>query len=282
MLQHPVDYIARELRDIYTQSEVKILSRLVLREVAGWTSAEVATRKDTELSATERLKLKEIVSRLKKNEPYQYIFGHAEFYGLSFYVNRFTLIPRPETEELVEWMLYELNAQTAYKILDVGTGSGCIAIALAKKLPNAQIYACDISREALAVANKNAEKHGVKVQFFPMDILNPEPLVHQWDVIVSNPPYITESEKKSMERVVLDFEPHQALFVPDDDAMLFYRHITMFAKDYLKKNGRIFFELNREKASTARALLENNGFSPVMVKKDISGNDRMLCAQKCK
>lgn len=280
MKQHPANYIRDELKGIYSLSEAKHLAHIVLHEVTGLSAANIAICKDTELSQIDRQKVKDIVARLKNFEPYQYIFGHIDFFGLSFHVNSAVLIPRPETEELVEWMLSEIVPSSQTQILDIGTGSGCIAITLAKNLPSISILACDISPEALVTAKKNAATNNVQVHFFEADILQKKILPKKVDIIVSNPPYITESEKAEMERNVLDFEPHKALFVPDDDAVLFYQHIIEFATTNLIKGGMIFFEINRSKSNEIKELLTKNSFCDIEIRKDISGNPRMIRARK--
>lgn len=279
MKQHVAEYIENELKNRYTFSEAKQLARIVLQEIAGLSATDFNFRKDTELSSTQWQKLKEIVERLKNFEPYQYILGKTEFFGLPFRVNTSVLIPRPETEELVEWMLSGMN-NAAQKILDIGTGSGCIAIALAKNLPEASIWACDISREALTLAKENAGMNNVKVHLSQTDILQENPFRQKFDVIVSNPPYVTDLEKTEMQRNVLDFEPHQALFVPDDDALIFYQRIIEIAKTNLKKSGTIYFEINRNKGNEIAVLLKKNNFHPIEIRKDISGNPRMIRAFK--
>jgi release factor glutamine methyltransferase len=216
---------------------------------------------------------------LKKEKPIQYILGETEFYGLPFLVNENTLIPRPETEELVEWILestkYE-EQNTKLNVLDIGTGSGCIAISLAKNLPSAQVSAIDVSEKALATAHKNAKINKVDVNFILKNILETESLDEKYDVIVSNPPYVRNLEKEEIKPNVLEYEPHLALFVEDNDALLFYRKIAALAKKNLSENGKLYFEINQYLGKETVRLLEGMDFKNVILKKDVYGNDRMI------
>lgn len=221
---------------------------------------------------------------LERFEPIQYIIGETEFYGLPFDVTPATLIPRPETEELVEWILMDAGL-TSLSILDVGTGSGCIPITLAKQLPQAQVTSIDVSTEALAVATRNAERNSVNVQFIPQSVLETEALEtcfadQFFDVIVSNPPYVRHLEKEEIQPNVLKHEPHLALFVEDDDALLFYRHIGQFALNHLKKGGKLYFEINQYLGNETIALVESLGFQNIVLRKDLFGNDRMLRCER--
>ncbi len=221
---------------------------------------------------------------LERFEPIQYIIGETEFYGLPFDVTPATLIPRPETEELVEWILKDAGL-TSLSILDVGTGSGCIPITLAKQLPQAQVTSIDVSTEALAVATRNAERNSVNVQFIPQSVLETEAFEtcfadQFFDVIVSNPPYVRHLEKEEIQPNVLEHEPHLALFVEDDDALLFYRHIGQFALHHLKKGGKLYFEINQYLGNETIALVESLGFQNIVLRKDLFGNDRMLRCER--
>lgn len=220
---------------------------------------------------------------LKKHQPIQYILGYTEFYGLPFKVNEHTLIPRPETEELVAWILNHQPITTNHQlgILDIGTGSGCIAISLAKHLPNAKVYGLDVSHNALKIAKENAGLNKVHVEFIEADILNSETWNSDFqnlnfDIIVSNPPYVREQEKQRMKPNVLDNEPHLALFVKDEDPLLFYKAITRFAIDKLSKNGRLFFEINEYLGSDMIQLLVKNQFTNIELKQDMFKKDRMI------
>ena len=217
------------------------------------------------------------LSLLKKEKPIQYILEETVFFSLSFKVNEHTLIPRPETEELVDFIIKQANKKNEISILDIGTGSGCIAISLAKNLPNAKVYALDISEKALKMAKQNAKLNNVKVDFFQVDILNSSNLNHvKFDIIVSNPPYVRELEKQFMKPNVLDNEPHLALFVKDDNPLLFYKAITEFAVNNLSKNGLLFFEINEYLGTDMIDLLYHKNFSNIELKQDIFKKDRMI------
>jgi release factor glutamine methyltransferase len=222
-----------------------------------------------------------ILEQLKKEIPIQYLLGKTSFYGLDFEVNKNVLIPRPETEELVEWIIrdcfFPRNDKDS-KILDIGTGSGCIAISLAKNIPNATIFAIDISEKALATAKKNAEINSVNVIFIEKNILETVDLEQQFDVIVSNPPYVRELEKQEIKKNVLDNEPHLALFVEDNDALVFYRKIAELAQKNLSEKGQLFFEINQYLGMETVNLLEKMNFKNIELRKDIYGNDRMIKA----
>lgn len=217
------------------------------------------------------------LSLLKKEKPIQYILEETVFFSLSFKVNEHTLIPRPETEELVDFIIKQANKKNEISILDIGTGSGCIAISLAKNLPNAKVYALDISEKALKMAKQNAKLNNVKVDFFQVDILNSSNLNHvKFDIIVSNPPYVRELEKQFMKPNVLDNEPHLALFVKDDNPLLFYKAITEFAVNNLSKNGLLFFEINEYLGTDMIDLLYHKNFSNIELKQDIFKKVRMI------
>jgi release factor glutamine methyltransferase len=225
------------------------------------------------------------LSKLKKEIPIQYILGETEFFDLKFKVNNKVLIPRPETEELIEWVLKNSKLKTQnskLNILDIGTGSGCIAISLAKNLPNAEVYAIDISSEAIKIAQKNAEINKVSVNFIETDILKIEELQYTFDIIVSNPPYVRELEKEKMHQNVLANEPHLALFVENDNPLLFYDKIADLAKSYLTKNGNLYFEINQYLGKETVDLLKSKGFNTIELKKDLFDVDRMIKATNTK
>ncbi|WP_141882971.1 peptide chain release factor N(5)-glutamine methyltransferase, partial [Flavobacterium psychrophilum] len=220
-----------------------------------------------------------VLLQLKEQKPIQYILGETQFFGLPFYVNENTLIPRPETEELVEWIIKEnlkISSLKNLKILDIGTGSGCIAISLAKNLPNASVFAIDVSDKALATAQKNAVLNEVDITFIEKNILQTEDLNQEFDIIVSNPPYVRNLEKKEIHKNVLEYEPHLALFVEDNDSLLFYRKITELATRNLSNNGQLYFEINQYLGKETVELLEKYNFKNTTLKKDIYGNDRMI------
>lgn len=278
-MQQISEYINTELSGYYPPEEIRVFTKWILQKTTNHSFVDISACKNNNLSDSQVKEIEEIAARLKNYEPLQYILGETEFYGLPFLVNRSVLIPRPETEELVEWILEE-NKNANAEMLDVGTGSGCIAVALAKKLNGASVSAWDISGSALTVARENAELNNVIVSFSQIDVLNFIPNDAKYDIIVSNPPYVTESEKKEMEQNVLDFEPHTALFVPDNNALLFYRAIADIALRQLKPKGNLYFEINRTKGGETVAMLKEKGFRNVELRKDLSGNDRMIRAEK--
>jgi release factor glutamine methyltransferase len=265
------------LSGIYPSEEIQSFFNILSEKYLNLSRIEIALNPEKEISKENTEKFQAALLRLKNYEPIQYIIGETEFYGFPFKVNKHTLIPRPETEELVEWILSnsEFRIQNS-EFLDIGTGSGCIAISLAKNLPNAQISALDISEEALKVAQQNSELNKVKVDFIQTDILKTKTLQKKYDVIVSNPPYVRELEKKQMQQNVLKYEPDSALYVKDKDPLLFYRVISQLAKNHLKANGKLFFEINEYLADELTELLKSEGFQNIEIKKDIFGKDRML------
>ncbi|APU11951.1 protein-(glutamine-N5) methyltransferase, release factor-specific [Cellulophaga lytica] len=217
-----------------------------------------------------------VVDKLKKHIPIQYILGAAHFMGLDFNVNTNVLIPRPETEELVSWILNEVNVNQEITILDIGTGSGCIAITLAKNLPKAKVFALDISKEAILVAKSNAEANNVTVTFLEQSILEEPSLKQKFNIIVSNPPYVRDLEKKEMSANVLEHEPNLALFVSDNNPLVFYKAITNFSVNHLRENGKLFFEINQYLGEQTKELLVGLNYINIKLKKDMYGNDRML------
>ncbi len=273
----------QELSSLYDEKEIESFFYIVLECFHNIKRIDLALNPEMEMDAMQLLRWESVLSELKKEKPIQYIVGETEFYGLPFLVNENTLIPRPETEELVEWILestkYEIQS-TRFRILDIGTGSGCIAISLAKNLPNAQVSAIDVSEKAFATANRNAEINEVNVDFILKNILETEDLNEQFDIIVSNPPYVRNLEKAEIKPNVLEFEPHLALFVDDNDALLFYRKIAQLAKKNLSENGQLYFEINQYLGKETVKLLEILGFKNIILKKDIYGNDRMIRCTK--
>ncbi len=273
----------QELSSLYDEKEIESFFYIVLECFHNIKRIDLALNPEMEMDAMQLLRWESVLSELKKEKPIQYIVGETEFYGLPFLVNENTLIPRPETEELVEWILestkYEIQS-TRFRILDIGTGSGCIAISLAKNLPNAQVSAIDVSEKAFATANRNAEINEVNVDFILKNILETEDLNEQFDIIVSNPPYVRNLEKAEIKPNVLEFEPHLALFVDDNDALLFYRKIAQLAMKNLSENGQLYFEINQYLGKETVELLEILGFKNIILKKDIYGNDRMIRCTK--
>ena len=279
MMNEIVAYIRSRLQPYYTAEEVSALSRIVCCDLLGQAPTDYYLGKDIVLSSKKEQELEDILQRLSRFEPLQYIEGRTLFLGREFWVAPGVLIPRPETEELVELMLKEIPADA--RILDVGTGSGCIAISLAKELPDALVTAWDVSPEALSVARANARKLQADVRFVECDVLACQvDEVGLYDVIVSNPPYVTEAEKADMEPNVLQWEPSLALFVPDDDPLRFYRRIAVLGRDMLADGGRLYFEINRAYGREMVEMLRTMGYVRVRVEKDLSQNDRFVIAEK--
>lgn len=282
------------LKTIYDMDELTSVKYLVLSEITSLSKAQLRAFADRALSVDQLQKLGEIIVELQTGKPVQYVLGHTEFYGLPFNVNPSALIPRPETEELVEWILESQESrvknqeprvknQDDLRILDIGTGSGCIPIALKKHLPGARVSALDISAEALKTARQNAELNNVEIEFIEDDILNlsnPSPLTAHYSLIVSNPPYVTEQEKGEMHGNVLDHEPHTALFVPDNDPLIFYNAIADFALAHLKKDGLLFFEINENFGKQTVELLVNKSFKNIELRKDMRGKNRIIKATR--
>lgn len=275
-MQAAITHIRESLSDHYPEQELLSISRLLISKVTGFSFTEILLNKNTIFSLYQRQLIDNYLTELRKHRPIQYVLGETEFCGLDFDVNEAVLIPRPETEELVEWIVQSESADV--KILDLGTGSGCIPIALKKMMPRAAVSACDLSTDALAVARGNASKNGVVVDFFQMDILNQLPAKAPYDCLVSNPPYIPVAEKAEIAVGVKDFEPEMALFVPDNDLLLFYRSIALMGLQVLREGGRVYLETHREYALDVFNLFRDLNYSDLELKKDIAGNDRMVRA----
>lgn len=274
-----VSHIRSALQECYPPREAANLSRIVCCEMLGQSHIDYYLGKDMILSPKDEKELESILSRLCNFEPIQYVQGTARFLGRTFRVLPGVLIPRPETEELVERMLEEVAP--ASRILDIGTGSGCIAVTLSKELPEAEVTAWDISGEALAIAGDNNRLLQTSVQFVQRDVLTYQPAEDEYfDVIVSNPPYVTETEKKDMEPNVLNWEPSGALFVPDSDPLRFYRRIGELGRSMLTVGGRLYFEINRAFGEAVASMLRKQGYTNVRIRKDISGNDRYVIAER--
>lgn len=275
------DYFVSGLEDIYTSSEAIILFESTCEHFLGWSKLEQKTKLDARLSESELLDFHFTLKRLKTKEPIQYILESAPFFGLEFKVSNNVLIPRPETEELVDYVIK--NSSINARIIDFGTGSGCIPVTIKHKRPDARVYAVDISNEALEIAKLNALSLNTEVKFDQFDILNDKKLANsfpeQFDIIVSNPPYVRHSEKLKMEANVLAYEPHLALFVEDEDPLIFYRKIGEMGRNLLSKNGQIFFEINQYLATDTQSLIESLGYSEVSILSDINNNPRILHAK---
>ncbi|WP_221452854.1 peptide chain release factor N(5)-glutamine methyltransferase [Mucilaginibacter sp. FT3.2] len=276
----------KKLNNIYSENETEALSLLCISEITELSKASVKAFPEREITGSQSEKLKNILTELQTGKPIQYILGITEFYGLPFKVNTSVLIPRPETEELVEWILSEAEKRKAKgerlfeAILDIGTGSGCIAVSLKKNLPGSTVSAIDISEGALQTAKENANLNTVEVNFILTDILNIKSDIEipKSEIIVSNPPYVTLEDKKLMHTNVTDFEPHTALFVPEHDPLLFYRAIADFALLNLTPGGYLFFEINEGLGKETVELLQDKGFTDIELRQDMSGRDRMIKA----
>lgn len=263
----------------YGEGEAKAMALLMIYNLKGWNQTDLIINSDREVSEYIAAKVDEFMDRLDRDEPIQYILGEASFYGMMLRVNPSVLIPRQETEELVD-LIVKGNKESDLKVLDIGTGSGAIAIALCRNLRFPEVSAIDISADALAVARENAQLLHAKIKFMRQDVFTYEPQDAEWDIIVSNPPYIAQSEAKDMEANVLDYEPHTALFVPDEDPLVYYSRIAEIASSGLRQAGRLYLEINPHYASQLKSMLESDGFKEVSLVKDISGKMRFACAKK--
>lgn len=274
------DHFFHTLSGEYPKEEIGSFFHILTQEYLGLSRLDIALQPHLQISPEALQTLESALGRLMQHEPIQYITGHTEFYGLNFKVNPHVLIPRPETEELVQWILEDHQSAeiSAPEILDVGTGSGCIAVSLAKHLPAARVSAIEISEGALKTAKENASQNAVKVNFFLQDILKTDELEGNYDIIVSNPPYVRELEKQEMQPNVLKNEPAGALYVKDEDPLLFYEKIGELAKSGLNSDGKLYFEINQYLAKETSELLREKGFL-VELRKDIFGNYRMLKAE---
>ena len=276
------NHFINSLEGLYPIEELKSFFYLLAEKYLNLSRINIALQLNNELTHEEQSSFYKAVDRLRNHEPIQYILGETEFFGMPITVNKQVLIPRPETEELVSWIIEDVDKNEA-TILDIGTGSGCIAISLAKKLNNAVVSAIDISNKAIEVAKKNALINNVNVEFSRVDVLNFEDklvLQDKWkskfDIIVSNPPYVRMQEKKLMQLNVIDHEPDIALFVEDDDPLLFYRRISELSRQYLKHNGTLYLEINEYLGVEMEKMLNEAGFKHVELKKDMFGKNRMI------
>ena len=274
------NFIHEVLKGTYDSEEINAFLYRLLDYRLQWNRLDLVMRKDERLVLEDEVFFKDAIFNLLEEQPIQYILGETSFYGYDFKVNEHTLIPRPETEELVDWIVRDWKGKEAISIIDIGTGTGCIPISLSATIPQAEVLAVDVSEAAINVAKSNATMNQVAVEFVLADILEPPvtSIKRPFDVIVSNPPYVRHLEKEEIKKNVLAYEPHLALFVEDDDALLFYRVIAKFALSYLKENGALYFEINQYLGEETVALLKQLGFSEVTLKKDMAGNDRMIKA----
>lgn len=275
-LKEAIEQLRSGLAGVADPQEVQAMIRVICEDIFNYDQVDVALRQESELPGFAQQRITDAVARLRRHEPLQHIVGTARFHGHKFKVSPAVLIPRPETEQLVDLIIDE-NPGSDLRVLDMGTGSGCIAISLARALKFAQVDALDVSRDALEVARENAAALKVKVRFFESDMLAPQPPAC-YDIIVSNPPYVCWSERESMEPNVKDYEPAQALFVPDDDPLLFYKAIAPYATQSLERGGRLYLEINRRFGNEVKRLLEDNGFDEVRIIDDSFGNPRFAAA----
>ncbi|MGB0391260.1 MAG: peptide chain release factor N(5)-glutamine methyltransferase [Salibacteraceae bacterium] len=272
-------YIAQKLKDLYSESEIAVIQQQLIQKNYGLTAAQQFLEQEKRISESEILKTVFAIREMEKGKPLQYVLGDAEFYGFTFLVNENVLIPRPETEELCSWIIDSVQNKAA-SILDIGTGSGCIPITLKLELPEADITGCDVSSKAMDIAIENAGLNQASVNWLELDILSEDDPFNEneFDIIVSNPPYVLEKDKSKMETNVLDFEPHIALFVKDNDPLLFYRVIAEKAKQWLKPEGNLFFEIHESLGKQTLKLLTELGYVNLELRKDLSGRDRMIKA----
>lgn len=270
----------RTLVEIYDAEECKTLFSLVAQQVLQCNKSFLMLNGNETVASNKVQEILGVLAKIEAKIPLQYIFGEAQFYGLKFKVSPAVLIPRPETEELVHWILADEKTTDNLSVLDVGTGSGCIPISLASRRPNWYLTALDIMDDALQVAQDNALENGVKVLFKQVDILQQTNLSTVFDVVVSNPPYITQAEKLAMHDNVLNHEPHVALFVSDEKPLVFYEAIADFAVSHLKQGGRLYFEINSYLGAETKQMVVQKGYQNVVLRKDINGRDRMLRCTK--
>ncbi|MBM3416261.1 MAG: peptide chain release factor N(5)-glutamine methyltransferase [Bacteroidetes bacterium] len=279
-IQEATHYLLNNLRSIYAEGEAGQITDWVMEYLTGSKKAERMIYKHAAITPNEEKQLQQLAERLMKHEPVQYVLNESWFCGLKFYVDRNVLIPRPETEELVEWIISNCRFPVdELKILDIGTGSGCIAVSLKRRLRKAEVWACDVSSRALEAAAKNATTLGTDVNFIPLNFLDKR----EWEklpafnIIVSNPPYVPESDKQHLNPNVLSYEPHTALFVPDNDPLMFYKAIAEFGKEHLNKGGSIYAEIHESLGLSATTLFQHHGYNTEL-KTDMQKKDRMVRA----
>jgi release factor glutamine methyltransferase len=284
-----------QLSKVYNEREAGVITDMVLEDITGYSRIDRLVKKSTHLEDQQFQTLEQYTHQLLQHEPVQYVIGKAWFYGMELYVDKDVLIPRPETEELVEWIVndakangldvFERRASEAdqtrlLKILDVGTGSGCIALGLKKDMPKAEVWACDASDRALNVARRNGSDLDIRIDFVGLDFLNiaEQKQLPTVDIVVSNPPYIPYQEKEKMNANVVQYEPHTALFVPDQDPLVFYKALCAFGKHRMHSGGKIYVEIHEDLGASAVELFEKEGYTDVVLKKDMQGKDRMIRA----
>lgn len=281
ILSEAISLAKERLVNSYSREEADTIARLLCQHYFGISSTGYYTSRQQQLAAADTKLFTKAVDKLQQHYPIQYLLRETSFYGLTLKVDESVLIPRPETEELVDWIRKDNSQSSAISILDIGTGSGAIAISLAKFLPSASIMAADISANALKVAQANADLNKVSIRFLEEDIFYPSPLLtaHKYDIIVSNPPYVRESEKKLMNPNVLSYEPSSALFVPDNDPLKYYKAIADFASQHLADNGSVYLEINEALGNETVALFSSSAYSSIL-RKDMNGKNRMVKATR--
>ena len=269
-----------QLYHLYDNQEAANIADLVMEHLTGWKKIDRVVNKQVKLSLPLEQKLDDLTAQLATHKPVQYVLEEAWFYGMKLFVNEQVLIPRPETEELVEWILESNRARQQCVVLDVGTGSGCIAVALKKNFPRWDVHACDVSAGALAVAEKNAAAQGTGINFVEADILDRKSweTIPALDLLVSNPPYIPRSEMDSMSNNVVNYEPHTALFVESDDPLLFYKALGELGKYRLKRGGCVYVEIHENLSEETKNLFEKLGYEKVECRRDMQGKERMMRA----
>lgn len=292
-IREAAQYIREGLKGIYDEAESANIAQLLLEECTGFSRSHLLLNKTAPLATEQESKINNFLLRLQQHQPVQYVLNKAWFYGMELYVDKNVLIPRPETEELVDWIINDVrnsglpvfergpmqaDVTRQLKILDIGTGSGCIALALKKAAPKAEVWGCDVSDEALNVARRNGAALDIRVDFQGINFLDAaqQALLPSVDLIVSNPPYVPLRDKKNMERNVVEHEPHTALFVPDDDALVFYKAIAQFAKKRLYEDGVIYLEIHEDLGEDVANLFKSEGYAHVEVRRDMQGKERMV------
>ena len=267
-----------QLLHLYEESEAANIADWVMEFVTGWKKVDRVFNKTVPLSGQQQQLLEQLTKQLLEHTPVQYVLHEAWFYKMKLYVDENVLIPRPETEELVQWIITDQVNNSTVSILDIGTGSGCIPIALKKELPAAQVHACDISTAALEVANRNASEQHTSIQFHQLNFLSgaERRSLPSFNIIVSNPPYIPQKDKAAMSKVVLDYEPHLALFVDDDNALVFYEAIADFSCEHLHRQGSVYMEIHESLGKEVLQLFSEKGFTNISLRKDMQGKDRMV------
>ncbi|MEX1190466.1 MAG: peptide chain release factor N(5)-glutamine methyltransferase [Brumimicrobium sp.] len=274
-------YFDEQLASQFTERERKLIGKSFIAKRLGWENTDFLLRKDDKVTESDLLYFRKMIKQLKNGLPFQYVLGETFFYNILLKTDKRALIPRPETEELVDWVVSDLKKSKNLKILDIGTGSGCIPLAIKNSISNATVLGLDVSHDALELAKENANRLKLDVNFIHYDILSQkmEFTNEKWDVIVSNPPYIPKKDKKLMAKHVLEHEPEIALFISDNNPLVFYQKIVDFAKHNLVENGNLYFEIHESLAENVKDLLVQQGFKNVEIKKDLQGKERMI---KCK